>query len=749
VTLSNLIKVNKDNLEFHLTNGRISYLFRVIEKSRHLEHLYFGKSIRHRENFQYLIEREVRPSNNLFEGDHTSSLEHIKQEYPVFGTTDFRNPAYQIEYPKGDRISDFQFDHYNVSAGKPKLSGLPATYTENPEEAETLEVVLKDSYSELTIHLFYTIFQNFDAIARSVKFVNNGTTSFNIKTAMSMSIDFPHNEFELVHLNGAWARENHMERKPVITGVQSVGSTRGASSHAHNPFMALVRPETTEHHGEVFGFSFIYSGNFLAQVEVDTYQVTRAMVGIHPLQFSWQLNANEEFQTPEAVVVYSENGLNGMSHIFHELYRTRLARGQWRDKERPILINNWEATYFDFNEEKILEIARNAADLGIELFVLDDGWFGERHDDTSSLGDWFVNKEKLPAGVKGLSEKIHALGLQFGLWFEPEMICKDTKLYEEHPDWLIHVPGKRVSHGRNQFVLDFSRREVVHYIFTLMDDILKDGQIDYIKWDMNRYISEVYSQGLPANRQGEVYHRYILGVYDLYEKLINKYPNILFESCAGGGGRFDPGMLYYAPQAWASDDTDAVERLKIQYGSSLVYPLSSIGSHVSAVPNHQVGRTTSLETRTNVAFFGTFGYELDITLLSDQEKRQMKEHIAFFKKHRNLFQQGTFIRLSSPFTNNETAWMVVSKDKSEAIVGYYEVLSKPNRPYERLVLKGLSVNTLYKINDSEVERFGDDLMQIGLLFGENFTGKADEYWAREKIKDFNSKLFYLKAVEGN
>lgn len=740
--MSKMITFNKETLEFHLTNGLISYLFRVIEKTSQLEHLYFGKAIRHRDNFQYLLEREIRPSNNQIEGDHTSSLEHIRQEYPSYGTTDFRTPAQQIRYPEGDRISDFRYDHHNILVGKPALTGLPATYVENRDEAETLEVVLKDTYSDISIHLFYTIFAGRKAIARSAKFVNNGEHEYDLESAMSLSLDFPDKNFELVHLHGAWARENHMERKPVITGIQAVSSARGASSHQHNPFMALVRPDTTEHTGQAYGFSLIYSGNFLAQVEVDTYQVTRAMLGINPFEFAWRLKPTEAFQTPEAVIVFSDEGLNGMSQTFHELYRTRLARGEWRDRERPILINNWEATYFDFNEEKILDIAKKAAELGVELFVLDDGWFGERHDDTSSLGDWFENKDKLPNGIKGLAEKIHALDLKFGLWFEPEMISKGTKLFNEHPDWLIHVPGKRTSHGRNQFVLDYSRPEVVDGIFAQMDALLSTSKIDYIKWDMNRYISEVFSIALPKEQQGEVFHRYILGVYSLYERLLDKYPHLLIESCAGGGARFDPGMLYYAPQAWASDDTDAVERLKIQYGTSLVYPLSSIGSHVSAIPNHQVGRMTSLDTRANVAYFGTFGYELDITKMPEKEHAKMKEHIAFFKKHRKLIQQGTFIRLQSPFTNNETAWMVVSQDKTEAIVGYYEVLAKPNRPYERLQLKGLEADKLYTVN-SDLERYGDDLMEIGLILAGNYIDRASDYWSREHITDYNSKIFYL------
>lgn len=742
-----LIKVNEESLEFHLSNTHVSYIFRVLEKSNQLEHLYFGKKIHHSNSFSYLIEREQRPSNNLYEGDHTSSLEHIKQEYPSFGTTDFRYPAFQIKHDTGDRVSHFEYADYKIHKGKPTLEGLPATYTENEDEASTLEIVLKDSYSPIFISLYYTIFRDKAVITRSVQFRNESQESIMLENAMSTSIDFPDNDFELIHLNGAWARENHVERKPLITGVQSISSARGASSHAHNPFFALARPNTTEIQGEVYGFSLIYSGNHIGQVEVDTYNITRATMGINPFRFGWKLESEEQFQTPEAVMVYSDTGLNGMSQTFHELYRTRLVRGVWREKERPVLINNWEATYFDFNEEKILEIAHNASKLGIELFVLDDGWFGKRDDDTSSLGNWAEDKTKLPNGIKGLSEKIHELGLKFGLWFEPEMVNKGTPLYEEHPDWIIHVPGKNVSHGRNQYVLDFSRLEVVDNIFEQMDAVLKDGNIDYIKWDMNRYISEAYSVSLPSDRQGEIYHRYILGVYDLYERLIEKYPNILLESCAGGGARFDPGMLYYAPQTWSSDDTDAVERLKIQYGTSMVYPLSSIGSHVSAVPNHQVGRLTSMDMRSSVAYFGTFGYELDITQLSEEDKERMVEQVEFFKTNRELIHTGTFYRLRSPFERNETAWMVVSKDQKEALIGFYQVLARPNSPYDRLRLEGLDDETVYVIDPSGEERHGSDLKNVGLLFSENFTTRQDSYWSQDKRTDFNSRVIHLKAKQ--
>lgn len=743
-TNTKLIHVNEEKLEFHLTNPKVSYIFRVFEKSRQLEHLYFGKRIHHRNSFDFLIEREPRSSINLNERDYTSSLEHIKQEYSGFGTTDFRYPAYELEYPEGDRISQLVYDSYLIHQGKPKLEGLPATYTEEDNEAETLEIILRDAPSNILISLYYTVFATRGVITRSVRFHNDGEETVRLNHAMSMNVDFPDDNFEMIHLNGAWARENHVERQPLFRGVQSISSARGASSHMHNPFFALARPDTTERQGEVYGFSLVYSGNHLAQVEVDTYHVTRATMGINPYQFQWKLRPAESFQTPEVVMVYSDSGINGMSQTYHDLYRHRLARKPWKNQTRPVLINNWEATYFDFNEDKIMELAEKAKTAGVELFVLDDGWFGERNDDSSSLGNWTENKTKLPNGIEGLSEKIHELGLKFGLWFEPEMINKDTPLYQEHPEWVIHMPSKPMSHGRNQFVLDFSNPEVVSAVFDQIDAILDKGNIDYIKWDMNRYITEPFSTVLPNDQQGEIYHRYILGVYSLYEKILDKYSELLIESCAGGGGRFDPGLLYYAPQAWTSDDTDAVERLKIQYGTSLVYPLSSIGSHVSAVPNHQVGRTTSLDMRSAVAYFGTFGYELDVTKLTESELDLIKAQVDFFKDHRELIHNGTFYRLMSPFEGNETAWMVVSSDKKEAIAGFYQVLAKPNPSYSRVKLAGLDDDVLYVIEPDGEERFGSDLNTIGLLFSEN-ERKRGHFWSRNGKGDFHSWIVKLTA----
>ncbi|QTM99124.1 alpha-galactosidase [Sediminibacillus dalangtanensis] len=732
------ININQEAREFHLTNGKISYIFRVMEKSGQLEHLYYGKGVNHRKSFKHLIEREARPaSTNMLEGDYTSSLEHIKQEYPSYGTTDYRYPAHKIIGQHGSHVTNFQYESYHITKGKPALENLPATYTEQEEEAETLEVVLFDKILQCRLILSYSIYTNRSVITRNARFVNLGNETCFLDSAMSTNIDLPDDQFEMVHLNGAWARETHLQAQSLFKGVQSISSSRGASSHIHNPFLALKRKQTTESSGEVFGFSLVYSGNFVGQIEVDTFGVTRVMMGINPFQFKWKLAPGESFQTPECVMVYSDKGLNGMSNTYHALYRERLVRGRWRDKDRPVLINNWEATYFDFDEEKVLAIANTAKELGMELCVLDDGWFGERHDDTSSLGDWFENKQKLPDGIDGLARKIDRLGVKFGLWFEPEMVSKGTKLFSEHPEWVLSTPGRRASHGRNQYVLDFSRPEVVDYIYKLMDSVLEKATISYIKWDMNRYITEAYSSDLEADRQGEVMHRYILGVYQLYERLIHKYPDILFESCAGGGARFDPGMLYYAPQAWTSDNTDAVERLKIQYGASLVYPLSAMGSHVSAIPNHQVGRTTPLHTRVNTAYFGTFGYELDITNLTAAEKEEVKEQVRFFKEKRSLIRTGRFYRLLSPFDGNETAWMVVSNDQSEAIVGYYKVLAKPNDKFNRIKLQGLDPDKRYLINNNPVDHFGDELMNIGILLKRNETGYP---------QDFNSEVFVLKEV---
>lgn len=736
------ITYNEQSREFHLYNNKISYLIKILANEQ-LGQLYFGKRIPNRKNHDYLVENTYRPvTSYVFDDDYSFSLGNVKQEYPAYGTTDQRRPALDIKQPNGSRITDFKYVSHKIYAGKRKLIGLPATYVEDESEATTLEINLYDELIQVTLCLQYTIFENSAAIARSVKFSNDSDQKYQLKTALSLNLDLPDADYEWLQFSGAWGRERHLHKTPLRPGIQAINSARGASSHMQNPFVILKRPFTTEEQGEALGISFVYSGNFLAQAEVDEYSVTRLQIGIDPFQFSWCLKPNETFQTPEAILAYTSEGLNQLSQTFQKLYTTRLARGYWRDKERPILINNWEATYFDFTEEKLLSIAKKAKELGIELFVLDDGWFGERTKETAGLGDWYVNRNRLRNGISGLSRKIHDLGMMFGLWFEPEMVNKDSDLYRNHPDYIIETPKRHASHGRKQYVLDFSRKEVVDNIYEQLVKILDEDEIDYIKWDMNRNITECYSIAYPPEQQGEIMHRYILGVYNLYERLIERYPKILFESCASGGGRFDAGMLYYAPQAWTSDDSDAIERLKIQYGTSFGYPQSMMGAHVSASPNEQLGRNTPLKIRGDVAFFGAFGYELDLDKLSSTELASIKKQIELMKKYRSIFQYGTFYRLKSPFEGNIVSWMVVSEDKSQAIVGYYKILNDVNCEYRRLCLPGLDADTLYNVQEelgSYLGNFtGDELANIGLVTTDASAGQNQE------TTDFYSKLFILE-----
>ena len=739
------IVFHKETKTFHLYNDKISYIMCVL-KNGHMGHLYFGKRIHDKADFSYLVEECQRPMTSyIYEDDRNFSLEHIRQEYPVYGTTDYRHPAIEILQKNGSRISEFVYEGYEITAGKVKLLGLPATYTESDEEAMTLRVYLKDALTGVLLELLYTVFSEYNAIARSVCVKNTGTETVHLLNVMSLSLDLPDQDYVWMQLSGAWARERYIKERTLEQGITAIDSRRGNSSHEHNPFMVLKRPNAGETSGEVIGFSLIYSGNFRMQAEVDTHDVTRITVGINPDRFDWKLEPGEEFQTPEAVMVYSDQGLNRMSQTFHRLYAKRLARGYWRDRPRPILNNNWEATYFNFTEDRLVQIASKAKECGVELFVLDDGWFGQRNDDHAGLGDWVANPERLPNGIKGLSERIEAMGIKFGLWFEPEMTNKDSDLYRAHPDWILHTPGRNASHGRYQYVLDFSRKEVVEYIYEMMAKILSEAKVSYIKWDMNRSITECYSVALPADRQGEVFHRYILGVYDLYERLTSEFPEVLFESCSSGGGRFDPGMLYYAPQGWTSDDSDAIERLKIQYGTSLCYPISSMGSHVSVIPNHQVFRKTPLHTRANVAYFGTFGYELDLNSLKEEEIAEVKEQIIFMKKYRKLFQFGDFYRLKSPFEGNETIWMVVSEDKKTAIVGYYRTLNGVNQAYSRIKLQGLDPDMLYENILNKTENYGDELMNFGLITTDVTAGEVPG--DATPCTDFESRIYILKAKE--
>lgn len=702
-----------DQRLFHLQAGRSSYILHIY-KSGHLAHLYWGDAVR-----EVKPERIIRTTDRAFSPnpeppDRSYSLDMLPLEYPGYGNSDFRGPAYQVQLANGSTVTDLRYVSHTITPGKAPLSGLPATYTEDDAEAQTLEIVLEDKLTGLQAILSYTAFERFEVIARSVRLVNQGQEPLKLLRALSFNVDFPHDQFDMLHLSGAWARERYVERRALKPGTQSIESRRGASSHQHNPFLALLAHGANEDSGSVYGFNLVYSGSFLASVEVDQMYTTRVSMGINPFDFSWLLEPGEAFQAPEAVMVYSSNGLTGMSQTFHELYRTRLCRGEFRDKPRPVLINNWEATYFDFTAEKIEQIAKAGKELGIELFVLDDGWFGKRDDDTTSLGDWFVDKAKLENGLEDLAERVNRLGLQFGLWFEPEMISRESELYRAHPDWCLHVPNRTRSESRNQLILDLTRPEVCDYIVDAVSRVLSSAPISYVKWDMNRHMTEIGSAKLPPERQRETAHRYMLGLYSVMERITSSFPNVLFESCSGGGGRFDPGILHYMPQTWTSDNTDAIVRLKIQYGTSLVYPISSMGAHVSAVPNHQVHRMTSLAMRGDVAMSGNFGYELDLTTFTAEERELAKQQVARYKELREFVQFGRFYRLLSPFEGLDAAWMFVSEDGQDVLACYFNILAEPNDPFKVLKLKGLEPQRNYRDLDSNEVYGGDELMYAGL-----------------------------------
>jgi len=732
------IVFHEKSKDFHLYNDSISYIIEVMENGM-LKNVYYGKRIHDRDDYSY-------QSNDGFLMHEVCSipsglaLQHQRQEYPAPGIGDFRESAFMVKQANGSHVSRFEYAYHTIYEGKKPLAGLPATYVEKKSEATSIDIVMYDNVTDTNLVLTYTIYNELPVITRSARFEQEGDETIILDKALSACVDFPDTDFEMIHLAGAWGRERQIKTRKLEVGVSAIGSIRGASSAEHNPFVALKRPHTTEFVGEVYGFSFVYSGNFLAEVEVSPHDITRVIMGINPYCFEWPLKKGESFQTPEVVMVYSDAGLNGMSQTFHKLYSTRLVRGNWRDKERPILINNWEATYFDFDEYKILRIATKAKEAGVELFVLDDGWYGERNIDDRSLGDWYPNKTKLPNGISGISREVEKLGLKFGLWIEPEMVNKNSDLYRAHPDWILSTPDRYESMCRTQHTLDYSRKEVVDYIFEMLDKLISESRISYIKWDMNRYMSEVFSKSVDADMQGTVMHRYILGVYDLYERLTSKYPDILFESCASGGARFDPGILYYSPQVWCSDDTDAGERMKIQYGTSLVYPIRSAGAHVSAVPNHQVGRVTPIDTRANVAFYGAFGYELDLNKLSDEELEQVKKQITYYKEHRRLFQFGTFYRILSPFEGKETSWIVVNEDKSEAIAGFYQSLNQVNGGWLKVKVVGIDPDTLYEVtyDDFTYKMYGSEMMQIGI--------PVERKYLTQKSGDFASILININRI---
>lgn len=735
-----------------MTNGFFSYIIKILENS-YIGQIYCGAALRKERGYPSLAPIP-------FAGFSNNDKTPVRFEYPSYGNGDFRQAAFRVRFAgtDGSGVVEPVYRSHRIYEGKKDIRGLPSTYVERQADAETLELELEDRVSGLNIILYYTIFAGWNCVARHVSFINTGTRALVLENAMSLSLDLPDCRWNMITLTGAWVREFEVTDAPLRTGFQGVQSMRGISSAQANPALILRRPATTEHHGEALGFSLVYSGNFTACAEADTIGFTRVRLGVNPDTFSWELQSGASFDTPEAVIAWTDEGLNGLSHQFHSFYRSHLVRGAWRDAERPVLLNNWEGTYFDFTEAKILDMARGARDLGVELFVLDDGWFGARNNDKSSLGDWFPHNGKLPNGIAGLAEKITALGVKFGLWIEPEMVSPDSELFRAHPDWAVHIPGRPRTEARYQYVLDMGREDVVEYLVEAISRIITNAPISYIKWDMNRPITEPYSLSLPPERQGEFFHRYMLGVYDLYARLTRMFSHVLFESCCSGGGRFDPGMIAFAPQGWLSDNTDGLARIAIQEGASLVYPLSSMGAHVSAVPNHQTGRLCPINFRAMTAFFGCLGYELDPTTFTDEEKDAVKRQIAFYKAHRATFQYGRFYRLVSPVPGRDgadgrfAAWMVVSPDEKEAVAGVYKILAKPAARPLTLKLAGLEAFADYDVSlweeggfaavDKEANsgrRGGDELMQSGLLLDCAFGYGPHK-------GDFFSELFVLTKV---
>ncbi len=729
-----MICFNEQMQSFFLHSRSSTYVMKVIENGQ-LLHLYWGDRIPECDlSYIHLFyNRSFSPV--LYDASELCySLDTLSAEYPAFGYGDYHTPAFTIQAPNGSRICDLRYTGHMITPGKPDIQGLPHLRADE-NEADTLALFLRDDLLDLEVTLFYTVFKDLDVISRYAVIKNRSSQELSLLQAASCCLEFDHSDFQLIDLHGSHCRERQAERTPLHHGIHSIESRRGASSHQLSPFAAFARPDTGEQHGEVYGISLIYSGNFRISAEVDQFDRLRVQAGINPFNFRWTLGSGDSFTTPEAIMVRSTAGLNGMSQNFHALYRQHLSPSRYTKAPRPIVINSWEASYFDFDEEKLKALIASCEGLGIDTFVLDDGWFGHRDNDTSSLGDWAVNTKKLPHGLSGIIETCKRHHMEFGLWFEPEMVSPDSDLYRRHPDWCIHAPGRIPSQSRNQLVLDLSRQEVQDFMAEAVSSILREYDIRYVKWDMNRNITDLGSEGLPADRQAELSHRYILGLYAVLERLTTAFPHVLFEGCSGGGGRFDFGMLYYMPQTWTSDNSDAVDRLKIQYGTSYLFPPAAMAAHVSACPNHQTGRMTPFETRGNVALGFCFGYELNPLHLSPEETEAIKRQTARYKEFEPLMLEGRFYRLCSPFQGNECCWQQVSSDGSLSIVLYARVLATCNPPVPRIQLAGLLPNALYRIDELDLILPGEVLMNVGF--------SIPWLWG-----DFSTMLFTLRKYEG-
>ena len=692
---------------FHIKSGQFSYIMQILENGL-LVHRYFGKRIEHFSSDNKITYLDRAFSPNPTSKDRTFSFDTLPLEYSSNGLGDFRTSAIEVRNEKGVAL-DLRYQAHRIFKGKKVLAGLPASFG-TKEEVSTLEIDLYDELTDVTVTLSYSVFEKHAMLARSA-LIQTGNQAIQIEKALSLTLDFPHKDFTVHTLTGRYAYEKEWTKTPLTQGKYSIGSIRGASSHSRTPFIALADPLATEEQGEIYSAQLVYSGNFTAFAEATAIHTSRLGIGINDEQFSWQLEAHSHFQTPEALLSYTDKGFSGLTKDAQGFVRQHIARGSWAHKERPILINNWEATYFHFTEDKVVELAQAAQAVGIELFVLDDGWFGKRDTDTCSLGDWVENRSKLPSGLAGLAKKINDLGMAFGLWFEPEMVSEDSELYRKHPDWAIQIKGRGHTYSREQLVLDLSKDEVCEYIVDAVSKVLQSANISYVKWDMNRNITNI-PENQANHEKHEFYHRYILGLYKVLEELHQRFPDILFESCAGGGGRNDLGMLYYMPQAWASDNTDAIGRLSIQEGTGLIFPSISIGAHVSAVPNHQTGRVTPLATRGNVAMLGNLGYELDLQALPEQKLLEIAEQVKTYKNIRKTVQFGDYYRLKK--TNNTYAYNYVNDDKSQVVFTFVKILSQPEAPLLQVKLKGLDAAARYYSEELDSVFYGDELMNIGL-----------------------------------
>lgn len=724
------IRYDDVNRVFELDTDNTSYRIGIADDEGFVGHIYYGRKIRSQQCGQFLRtwEGPFVPSTNNRE--RCSFLDTFPTEYSGNGIGDYRESCIAVKTITGSRTTDLMYESYDIIDGKPELEGLPASFA-GDEMVQTLILHMADKGDGLEVDLLYSVFEREDVITRSVKVRNNGDKDIRLTKVYSACIDMDDEDFEMLTLHGSWARERQMERRSIAYGKQSVSSLRGESSHQDHPFMAWMTKGSNQASGDVYGMHFVYSGNFIAQIEKSQFDSIRAVMGIHSEGFEWLLTPGDSFTAPEVVLTYSHSGLGTMTRNLHDFYRGHLIRSKYLHQKRPVLINNWEATYFDFDTDKLIAIAKSASEHGIEMLVMDDGWFGHRNDDATSLGDWFVNENKIKGGLKHLVDEVNKLGLKFGIWMEPEMISPDSELYRKHPDWAFSVPERTATLSRNQYVLDLSRKEVRDYVYECVYKVISSANIEYVKWDMNRQLTDIGSMEFTGDRQGELAHRYVLGVYELQERLVRDFPDLLLENCSGGGARFDPGMLYYSPQIWCSDDTDAIERLSIQEGTELIYPLSTMGAHVSDCPNHTVGRTTPFMTRAHVALAGTFGYELDITKISDEERMVIPEQVALYHKYNDLVREGDYYRIASYRENGlYDCWMVVAKDKSEALVTYVQVLGKPNVHSRKIKLLGLDEAADYRLDGTDKVYGGDLLMNAGLLI-EKMCG------------DYMSRLYYF------